>query len=277
MADSNLILSKTDLEGEIGSFLGWSRGANNGEVAWSARKQRDIDSIIKSGQARFYTKAQLEPTGPVYQWTFLTPSASVNLRQSDQFADLPEDFGYLVGEVSVTTGKNNAYWPIKLDNIDRIRMLYQRNLNQTGRPYLVALDELHGTTLDRSSRGRLWVYPRADTNYTLQFSYSVIPSLISTSNPFPYGGAAHAETFKASCRAAAELYLDNEPGPEEMNYRICLAASIAYDRRRKPQTMAYNGDRSDVLDMNWGYGVRDRNWWGHLTMPTASIGGLDPT
>jgi hypothetical protein len=279
VAESTLRTAKAEFEGEAGDFLGWGRGTANGEEAWNAFKQRAIDSLMKSAQAKVYCKPQLNPPdGPIHQWTFLTPTGTAALPSGGRYADLPDDFGFLVGQMAVTTDGQTGYFPVNLDSEPKILGLYSRFPSATGRPQLVAEESLSGVTLDRSTRGRLHVYPQADRNYTLSFTYTVVPNLMAAGTPFPYGGPQHAETFKAAVRAAAELYLDNKNvnGPEQQNYMVCLAASIAYDRKRKAQVVGYNADRSDALDAR-GWGWSPRQPWGHLDTPTITIAGLDPS
>jgi hypothetical protein len=114
------------------------------------------------------------------------------------------------------------------------------------------------------------VWPFADEDYTVEFTYYLIPDALSGAAPYAYGGAAHAETILASCKAAAERDLDDiTDGPQMRNFRERLAASVAHDRRFKPQHLGYNADRSDRR--GWRDGRR-HGWDGAV----ATWNGVEP-
>jgi len=54
LAEPTLSLSYNDLLGEVGLFLGWGRGAANGEEAWDAHKTAVVESSVRSGLRQFY-------------------------------------------------------------------------------------------------------------------------------------------------------------------------------------------------------------------------------
>jgi hypothetical protein len=142
---------------------------------------------------------------------------------------------------------SGGYWPLKLVSEEMIRVKYAAAPTAAGRPIMAAEQQVKGTSPTKSNRCQLVVYPIPDAEYTLRIAYYILPDFLTVTNPYPYGGAAHAETMKAAARAAAELYLDNAPGAENANYLMCLAASISYDRRHAPKSLGINSDRSDYL------------------------------
>jgi hypothetical protein len=75
--------------------------------------------------------------------------------------------------------------------------------------------------------------------------YYVLPAMLTSGVPYPYGGATHAETILESCLAVAEQRLDDSAAVHSSKYRMCLEASVMADRRHRPQLLGYNGDRSD--------------------------------
>lgn len=266
MAENPLTLKLTDLTGEAGYFMGWGRGPDNGDEEWDDRKLRDIKNACESALRMVYFQAQIDPRDEAHGWSFLRPSANVAVLSGAQSAALPDDFGGFESEMAVSlTGGSGAYCPIKLTSEPMIDGRYTAYPTTTGRPQMAAERALKGTTTERSSRSELFVWPQADQNYTLRVSYYILPSYLTTANPYPYGGAAHAETFKAAVRAAAEMMLMGTPGLEMQNYTVRLAASIAYDRRHQPKTLGQNIDNS-----------RNRRnaypgWW-----PQAMLGWLGP-
>lgn len=251
MAESNLNLKVTDLRGEVGRFLGWGRDA----ARWSASKLEEIDTLVSSSLRKFYFQAQLNPQDGAHQWTFLKPVADIVLTIGAETAVLPDDFGGFDGVGVVRSGdQSSGFWPIRQGDDRQIRSQYAASGSVTGRPVRFAEEQIKGTTLTKSNRSRLLVYPVPDAEYTISVAYSILPDYLTAANPYPYGGAAHAETMKAGARAAAEVYLDGKADVESANYLQCLSASIQYDRRHQPKTLGVNTDRSDYLAM------RGRSW-----------------
>jgi hypothetical protein len=268
--ESTLALKLTDLQGEVGWFLGWGRGPDNDEEAWTPAKQRDIKSCVETCLRNIYFQASVDPRDTAYQWSFLRPAADIPFLTGTRSSHLPDDFGGFEGEFAVsrvTSPQGGLFMPVPIVSEAQLDERYAMVPSATGRPIMAAERILKGTTATRSSRSELYVYPQATEDYTLRVRYSILPDYLTSLNPFPYGGAAHAETFKAAARAAAELFLDNQPGPENANYLRALAASINYDRRHQPKTLGKNYDRSD-----WRRGAQfGREGWMY------ELGYLGPT
>lgn len=246
MPEPTLNLKLSDLQAEVGDFLGWGRGPDNGDEAWADNKQRRIKSAVESCLRIFYFQAQPEPNGPVHKWSFLQPVATVNLASGGRSCVLPADFGGIEGQATIGATGQTGFWPINVVTAEEIRVLFARQSSAVnGRPDRVAISPLKGTGAETSSRYQLDVFPVANQDYTIRFAYYLLPDFLTTANPYPYGGAAHAETMKAGARAAAEMLLDNERGPQWDAYRMALSASIVYDRRNKAKFLGYNRDRSD--------------------------------
>lgn len=244
VAESSLNLPMTELTGEVGFFLGWGRDS----AKWSTDKTKDVKECVSSALRRFYYNPMVDVRDSIHNWTFLKPVATIHLIANSSTAPLPEDFGGFEGLATVSQdGLSGAYWPLKQVSEEQIRVRYAAFPAVTGRPVVYAEKQIRGTNATRSNRSEFYVYPLPDVNYVVQMPYYFLPEYLTVNNPYPYGGAAHAETMKAGCRAAAELFLDGEKGPEDANYLQCLAASIQYDRRHQPKTLGLNMDRSDWL------------------------------
>lgn len=258
--ESTLSLAKAELEGEIGLFLGFGRGLENGDTEWTAQQYATIRSLRASGERQFYFPPPLEQGGASYDWSFLRPVAELALAQDARSVELPDDFGGFEGQITLESTLNT--WPIEVLGVGVIHNRYAALPDASGRPELAALSPKRGTGKKSASRTELLIFPVADANYTLRFQYYILPDCLTGDRPYAYGGAAHAETLKASCLAAAEIYLDNEVGPMSANWMSRLAASISLDRRSKPQKIGYNADRSDRLGAYWRGG---RHWYNGVT------------
>ena len=255
MAESTLNLGIGELNSEVASFLGWGRDSTK----WSAHKLQDITACVESCLRKFYFQAQPDPRDSSHNWTFLKPVATIILPSQSTTAELPDDFGGFEGMVSVSlAGVSSGFWPLKLVSEEMIRVKYAGSGSTTGRPVAAAEQQIKGTSALKSNRSQLLVYPIPDAEYTLQVPYYILPNFLTSANPYPYGGAAHAETMKAGARAAAELFLDNSQGAETANYMQCLAASVQYDRRHQPKSLGINSDMSDYranVSSRWPSGL----------------------
>ena len=262
--ESTLTLTWTDLRAEAARFLGWGTDP----TGWSADQIDRIDNCVQSALRKFYFQATLAPGEPFHGWTFLKPIATVQLTANQQTAPMPDDFGGFEGlaTVALAGATGGGYWPIDQRHEEQLRALYAAAPTTTGRPlYYAEQQAAGGPTGLRSNRSELLVYPLPDNGYYLRVPYYVLPDYLTAAKGYCYGGAAHGETMKAGVRAAAELLLDGIAGPEDANYRQCLAASVAYDRRHMPKTLGQNRDGSDLL-LHYP-GGRGRNWPDGLWTP----------
>lgn len=242
----SLLLSVDDLKGEIGAFLGYGRGTALGEAAWTTAQTNNIRSVLKSGLSHVYTPPPLSPNEAPHNWSFLRPVASLVVPQGQSSCPLPETFAGFEGPLVLsdpTTYANRGV--IRLTQTGFLDAEHARLPDATGCPRMAAEMVLPGTTALTSTRSVLKVWPTADQDYTLTAPYKHLPGVLDGSYPYPPGGGEHAELFKASCIAAAELQLDNEVGPRWQKFMVLLAASVAADRKRKGQIIGYNADRSD--------------------------------
>lgn len=268
MPESTLSLTFSELESETGDYLGFGRGTNGSDTAWSTRQQSDITSCVRSGIRMFYFPMPLPGDVAAYDWSFMRPTRQILLPDGASSVDLPDDFGGLEGDVRViesgryTTG-------LKQTNESFIASLHSSAPDVTGYPMWCAVRQNSLTTQTKGQRASLYLYPAADEEYTLELQYYILPDALSTSFPYALGGATHAETLKAACKAAAELYKDNERGPMWAIFIDRMRASVSLDRRNKAQTSGYNSDP--------GYNRTRHNWYrGRNFDRTITFNGSDP-
>ena len=164
----------------------------------------------------------------------VTVSADATADDGDTFtitADgayrLPDDFGGLVGDL--TYNETTPHTPMVHVGEGHIRQLRQQE-GLSGRPTMVAIRPVaFDPTLGQ--RYNLLPYPSVDQEYSVLYRYNRIPNELSTTNTQPYGGAQHAETFRASCLAAVEQELSGERGVRWLYFMERLAMSIELDRQ----------------------------------------------
>lgn len=245
--ESTLSLAKTDLEAEVGLFLGYGRGAEKGDSAWSDREAAVIAEVVSSGLRQFYFPPPLQQGGESYTWSFFKPVTTLTLATAASEFELPDDFGGFDGEVLSYAGEESSQGcPVQVWGEGAVAQAHAENRTQTGRPLMAAIRWKKGTTRTQGQRASLYLFPTSDQAYTLRFAYYILADALTGERPYAYGGMAHAETIRAACKMAAEESLDDTMGVWAAKFRERLAASISLDRRNKPQYLGYNADRSDA-------------------------------
>lgn len=265
--DSTLTLRKSDYEQKLGVFFGWGRGAAGGEKAWSDRQAAKIRDCVESGLRRFYV-----PTvqgGQSYNWSFLRPVRVITLRSGQSSVELPEDCGGVEGHITVSSEAAGNYCRIEFYNPGRIDEMYAMTPDSAGRPLCASTRSKKMQSGSGSQRQEVYVFPRADADYFLKFEYYIMPNYLDGSADQAYGGPEHVETILTSCLAVAEERYDNVPnGPQSQAFARQLQASIAIDRRKKPQVLGINSDHSDDGFMGRSTRYYDR-------APGVLINGVD--
>lgn len=242
--ESTLALSYEKLRRDIGLFLGYGPGELYSGRAWEDAELRDIASAIESGLRQFYSPPRLEGESCAHTWSFLSPVTTLRFSSGAEVLELPDDFGSINQRMNLTASANSGPIVVDLVNDGQIRLLYAADNAATGAPCYAAIRPLRGTTADDGQRSEMHIYPLADQDYDIEVPYNILPDMISTTRPFPYGGADHSECILASCKAAAEANQDDAKGLWWVNFMERLAASIDKDRQKYPMKLGYNGDRS---------------------------------
>ncbi len=244
--EPTLSLQKSALQTAVGVFLGYGRGPYSGDNA------SNVTDLSNSGYRQFLYPAVGGDAKMTYDWSFLKPVGSFILPLGQSVIQLPDDFGGFDGQITIVTNNVNS-WPWRIDwrNEGTIREMFMVTPTFQGPPMYAATTVLKGTTGTQGQRYQLIIYPQADQNYTIQAPYFVNPDALTDAFPYCLGGAQHTETTLAAGIAAAELFLDDERGPRWEYFQERLQASIAADRKNKPQVLGYNRDASDAGDVYW--------------------------
>lgn len=255
--ESSLALKKSDYEVEVADFRGFGRVAAD----WTEEMVSHIASDVKSGVANFYFP---DLGGQVYEWSFLTPDASLTLESGASDLDLPDDFnGFSDRFLFVSTADEYGR---KVPLAWGVRRKLAAAPERTGHPECAEVEVVRGTTPTEGTRYRLLVYPQADQAYTLRGRYSLSPHALSGARPHVYGGVAHHQTVLESCLAVAEQRRDDVIGIHTALFKDRLRASIAQDRRMKPKDLGYNADRSDGASPYYSRRGRPGRWWDDVTI-----------
>jgi hypothetical protein len=271
--ESTLSLTVHQLNSAVGDYLGYGRGSVIfSETTWSTLQSSDISENVSSGLRQVFDPPILPGEASAHNWSFLRPYQTLTIRSGERATPLPDGFGGFEGPVLLVTD-GGRYWPVPVVN-DHILEFRAASLpDTTGAPTMCCERVGVNGSLARSTRSSIAVWPLPDQDYSVRVSYYYHPDALTTANPYPPGGAAHAELFKASCIAAAELFKDDERGVRYAYFIDRLRASVHADRKRKGQKLGYNGDGSDcVLDP---HATRQLNRFGSWGNP-ITVGGSVP-
>lgn len=275
MAESTLSLALDDLRAVVGHFLGYGRGGSGqtlyGETTWTTAQINDIAQCVKAGLRQFYYPPVVPGVSQSnYQWSFLRPTATITLGSGYSRTNCPDDYNGMIGRVTASSSSTSVQsWAIEKTGEGIVREAFAKSPSMTGRPLLIAERPLKGETALSGQRWELYVYPTADMDYTFQVPYSVLPDYLTGSAPYCLGGASHAETIKASCLAIAEQEMDDQMGVNTAKFMERLAASISEDRKLKPASIGYNGDRSV-------YRGRDGRMYPGVGWAGVTVNGVQP-
>lgn len=228
------------LRREIGHYLGFDRDPDN----WSSNETQDVWDVIDSGLRTFYRPPRLEGEAEAYQWSFLKPQLTIQLRTGVDEYLMPEDFAGFEGGLYFVN-ENNAQSRIQLVNEGRILQLREQTWNTLSllSPACAAIVPVPADEIVQQ-RYKLLIWPRPDAAYTIRCIYLARQDGLRNDNTVPAGGQEHAETILASClAAAARKCMDEDLGSKDAWYRDQVRASMDFDRRaNSPRTLGYMGD-----------------------------------
>lgn len=233
MAD--LALTWDDLRSEVGFYLGHGRTSS----AWSADETATINAVVDAGYRNFIYPRPLPGMVKAHEWSFLRPSATIDVVANEYKYNLPSDFGGFDGTMVVES--TNSYPPLRKTDYPKILQWRGVNSTLTGVPCYFA--DAPKNQAGVSDQGwEVWLHPNPDQSYTLRYPYRVNPRKLSATQPYPYGGPEHAETIIQSCLAVAEKRLDGLTADHHAEFLAQLAHSISQDAARKPGLFGYNGN-----------------------------------
>lgn len=273
--DSTLSLKIADLALEVGSFLGYGRTPANwtgwdalhpyvpAQITVSGRTLSGDDSqlghivsCLNSGLRNFYNPMLTSAPNDVvaHKWSFLTPEANLSVLASDNDYDLPDIFASMEGDMTFQP-TDNVWHTVRRSGIGEVRAMLQKSDSLTGWPLIVAVYPKSSDGVLGQRFGALF-FPTPDQNYTLTYRFNLQPNALTAANPYPLGGARHAETLLESCLAVAEARFQDEMTTHRTRFQECLQASISIDDRDfKPEYLGRNRDRSVY--------PAGRSWRGH--------------
>lgn len=240
MAEPTLSLTFVEIRRMVGHMIGFGRDVDG----WDEDQTEIVDEIIATGLQQFYFPPPLREGEMAHDWSFLKPVATLVTVADQDTYDLPDSFGFMEEDMTYSTSDNGRD-RIRVIGEAQLRRLKQDGPSQTGQPRYAAYRPKSGTGGSSGQRYELLLYPTPNAVYNLTYRYAVLANALTTAAPYPYGGMTHGRCIMQSCKAAAELHLDDQAGPHTAQFMMMLRAAVSQDLKRAPEFLGVNGDCSD--------------------------------
>jgi len=234
---SAFTLTYDELRRTVSRFIGASRTASE----LSATAVVDVDDIIDAGMRKFYWPVPDAKTSEQYSWSFLERSGTITLQSGEDVATLAADFTKITSSMLITSSIGNA--PLVEIGEGELRALQAGDVNQ-GTPIYYAIR----TKEPGKDDNEILFHPATSAATTIQYRYIFEPARVTSTDPTPHGGAAHAQTIMEACLAAAENILDSESAESRHSelFSAALVSSIELDRKSKPADASVSWDAADL-------------------------------
>lgn len=232
----------TDLKEAVGHYL----GITTDESSWSPSELREVETDIRGGLRLVYTPPILPGQSAPYRWRFMRPIMQIATVADVGDYDAPDDFGGFHGQG--TYEPSLGLWPIDIVDESQIRAARQAPVTSS-RPRYMACRVKGGTDAASGQRMLIMLHPTPDSEYLLSVRYTAIPPVLSNEKPYPLGGALHGQMFLDACLAACEHRIRGTYGAQYDAFLRSLSSSMSLDMSSAPESLGYNGDRSDDSDL----------------------------
>lgn len=274
--ESGLSVGLGTIAAEVGNYLGYDRDPTkwSGWQAGSpyvsstpASQLADVMAAVARGYRMFLSPPAVGDDPP-HRWSFLSPERTITTAAAVSDYPLPDDFGGFEGYMTYSPNAS-APQQVKRVGIGEVRRQQQLSPGLTQKPWMYAEFPLP-TDGVQGQRFGVSFFPVPDAVYVLTYRSNLLVAPLSNAGPWPYGGMQHGETILAACLAAAELHLNDQPGPLTADFKERLAASVAADARtHRPEYLGYNADRSDGSDV---WPANQHSWTNTVTYNGNSLG-----
>lgn len=236
---ANLTPDYTVIRREVGREFGMDTTPAN----WSPAQVSLVDDFIRQGLAQYYNPPPIPPNILSYEWSFLKPFWTMTTATSQREYDLPEDFEYFAGPLTYSSDDSRFHNPIEITSPQRLRQIEAAS-DYTSYPVYAAVYPVdYGGGLEQ--RQKLVLHPTPDGAYIIEAQYLAQQKMLTTNNPYPLGGPAHAHGVLASCLAKVEEFDQRAKGVRYTGFIERLQSNVAMDIRRGPRFLGYNAGGRD--------------------------------
>lgn len=145
----------------------------------------------------------------------------------------PDNFGRLLDRMWFDGSQGQERMWIEQRSADQIEQYRSDGLS--GFPRYVALVPVLNSV--GQQRWNFMFYPEPDAAYVLRYRYTVLPDVVTSSSPYPYGPPWFADLLVTAVRSEAELEFRREYGQHEAAFQAKVLAAIVQDRSTGPTTL----------------------------------------
>jgi hypothetical protein len=216
------------LYNRVSKFLG-----TYGTSGPSGTDLTDAQDFVKSGYLQFLT---------AYDWTFRRRYTTLSFESGTYIYELPEDYGGIRTRPQFT---DQTGYPPLTERADAEIMELRSYGENAGYPEYYAI-QAGSYAPETGQRYEFKVWPTPNSDWTVYYSYYLMPPMMSNDTDVHMGGAEVTECVKAFCLAAAEGESDETIGPQKQLAMDELNKAIGLDKKREPKSLGYMGDFNRV-------------------------------
>ena len=232
--EPGLALTFSDIQSEVGHFLGYGTTASS----WTAAKTSIVQQILDAGCRAAYYPMAIPGEAP-HSWSFLRPTLTLTTAEDVFEYDLP--VGVSIVENPITFAANIPYGDIRIIGEHSIRKLRSDSAS-SGVPSLCAVVPAQPSNATIQRYQMLFWRTPSDA-WVLSYRCAVVPQPLGTNNPYPVGPVSFHECIKESCYSKAEERLNDTQGVHKAAFMERLQVALAEDRKiESSASLGYNGD-----------------------------------
>lgn len=184
----------------------------------------EVTKVIKQGEGDAAQEITSQrPSTRI--WSFLRPRSSFNTAYGDRRHALPDNCGSVTYEWLIYV--NNVPMPIssvREGHLESIRRV------EYGIPRYCCVSPTPGFDATEGQRYEVVFDCPVTGEYSVEFSYLIVPEALNPTNRFPLGGAYHGQTILAAVMAKIEMALECAAGQSAKEYEQRLVASQYLDQ-----------------------------------------------
>lgn len=238
-------LTYDDLRSRIGHKAGYGLGVSSFDTDQSAQ----VEIILHNALNRVCDPPLLPGMGEKHQWSFLTPSLTLDLLAGQYAYDLPAQFVAFMGPIVMAPGQNNWYPPIELVGAQEVERRLAE-FDSTSRPCIAGVRTKPSQGVGATA-WELIVHPTPDADYQVKAPIRINPTIPGqATDPLP-GGQPHELMFVRACIAETVRALvdEGDGGLADRDFMEALQASISHDLRvTGAQRLPKNTDPGMAMD-----------------------------
>ena len=140
---------------------------------------------------------------------------------------LPDDFGSFIGQFMAWPAGSPYSPPYKVDPMTILQLRAQSNMSN--RPQMFAL-RWRSQSSGANQKQELVFYPLPDADYVFTYQYAILVNKLSTTNPYPLGGARISQLMMEACKALAAKTVDGYRSDQWESFRSSLKDAIEKDK-----------------------------------------------